>query len=718
MARPPDRSVVRPACPEHPGSRVLLDGFRYCRWSDAHRRPRYRCVTVPGSRGHVFGVPVSVRQPTSRHPDSGQACPTCDHVYARHEGVQTGRDFIFGHQEIARLFLRLGEGMSLREASRGLRESVFRVHRDHGQPARGIRSDATSRQATLAVNYVDAFVPAVIEALHPRFWPQVVVVDARPLLTRGYRAAVRPAAGDLDERVAGNLKAGTILVALDPTGPAPVPCLMHVAGGRDVESWKAFFATLEGAPAWVVADLDPALARAVRETWPAAILYHSHHHLAALMRERAAADGVPERVRLAEPVPLARPLPWTGSPVKRWAEHPLYTAMLPAQRGPTEWAAFLALVEQHVPPDRLALRSWLTTHELLIRRQWRLARVRGGIPRSTGALEGKIGEWLAPLARRAGRWQNARRLNLVLGLITLRGRGQAREARYTRLIRARFAARGNRSHLPAENELPAEPSRGGLRRVSWWRTWQDRERPARPARGPPPAPPPPRRAAAPPPARGPPRLAGRYAAETDLRRQLGLPAPPGGRPKRALERPIASLKGKVVADFEELLAEWDWTFNAELDPRTLRAGSHERVAWRCLLNPGHTWETKAADRTYRASLCPYHMGTRVHPSESLAAFFPWLAAEWHPTRNALGPDQVTRASAWRAVWRCALGHEWAAAVYQRTLSKSGCPECYRQEASARSRAGRTRVRHAKEQQLERQSAELAPLDDRAAVSAS
>jgi hypothetical protein len=56
----------------------------------------------------------------------------------------------------------------------------------------------------------------------------------------------------------------------------------------------------------------------------------------------------------------------------------------------------------------------------------------GGLPLSTGALEGTIGEWLAPLRRRAGRWQNARRLNLVLGLMTLRGRGEAREARYAR----------------------------------------------------------------------------------------------------------------------------------------------------------------------------------------------------------------------------------------------------------------------------------------------
>lgn len=270
-------------------------------------------------------------------------------------------------------------------------------------------------------------------------------------------------------------------MTMDPSGPEPVPVLMAVAGGSDSDSWKAFFASLEGAPSWVVADLDPAIARAVREAWPTAILYHSRHHLAALMRARAAADGVPERIRLAEPVALARPLPWTASPTKRWGEHPLDAAMLRAQRGPVEWGAFKSLVEEHVPPDRLALRSWIATNELLIERQWRVARLRAGLPLSTGALEGKIGEWLAPIARRAGRWQNRRRLDLVLGLMTLRGRGEAHAARYAKLVRTGFTGRGNRSHTPDENELRSETYRAGVRRMSWWRTWQDRGEASLPA---------------------------------------------------------------------------------------------------------------------------------------------------------------------------------------------------------------------------------------------
>jgi hypothetical protein len=99
------------------------------------------------------------------------------------------------------------------------------------------------------------------------------------------------------------------------------------------------------------------------------------------------------------------------------------------------------------------------------------------------------------------------------------------------------------------------------------------------------------------------------------------------------------------------------------------------------------------------------MGIRVHPAESLAAFYPWLVAEWHQAANTLRPDQVTRASARDIVWRCAAGHEWTAPVYSRTLSRSGCPDCFRAESTARSRAGKARARAV------RDAAELAKVID-------
>jgi len=105
--------------------------------------------------------------------------------------------------------------------------------------------------------------------------------------------------------------------------------------------------------------------------------------------------------------------------------------------------------------------------------------------------------------------------------------------------------------------------------------------------------------------------------------------------------------------------------------------------------PGRRPRREATGRRARA-------GIRVHPAESLAAFYPWLAAEWAPGRNNLHPDQVSRASAREVWWRCPVGHEWSTPVYQRTVSGSGCPDCYRAEAAARSKEGEARAREARE----------------------
>ena len=477
------REPVKPKCAKHPDARIQLDGFKTAKWSKAYRRPRYRCLGDPTKpRGHVFTLDVSVRQPTQHHPDGLDGCAHCDHAYERHEGIRTGVDFVFGHNEIAKLLIRVGEGMSLRDASRDLRSSILRVNRrDRAKPRlKSIRAGATSRQANLAVNYLDAYAPVLLDTIAPQEWPRVLVLDSTTLMRRGMRAptdAEIEAGADPDEDVlAGNLKAGTILVGMDATGPSVVPCLIQVQGGKDTDSWKAFFSSLAGKPEWVIADLDNAIARAVRETWPKAILYHSRYHLAERMRVYAKEDGVPDRIKLDEPVERKRASPWspTQSKVKRYGPHPLYEAIEKAQRGPDEWAALLAAIDEHVPHDKLALRSWIATNEVLISRQWRIIEKHGRVPLSTGALEGKVMEWLSALHRRGGRWTNARRLNLVLGLMMLRGRGDAREERYAGLIRRRFSARHNRSHLPAENTLAAVTYAGKTRQMSWWRTWQDR----------------------------------------------------------------------------------------------------------------------------------------------------------------------------------------------------------------------------------------------------
>lgn len=96
--------------------------------------------------------------------------------------------------------------MSLRAASQELRGSVFR--RRWGRPGRTV-TEEPSRQANLAVDYLDAFAPTVITALHPTVWPRVVVFDSTTLFTRAYRPSRDPSTdGDEVGTRVGNVKAG------------------------------------------------------------------------------------------------------------------------------------------------------------------------------------------------------------------------------------------------------------------------------------------------------------------------------------------------------------------------------------------------------------------------------------------------------------------------------------------------------------------------------
>ncbi|MDT2009836.1 hypothetical protein FXW78_50045 [Rhodococcus opacus] len=74
--------------------------------------------------------------------------------------------------------------------------------------------------------------------------------------------------------------------------------------------------------------------------------------------------------------------------------------------------------------------------------------------------------------------------------------------------------------------------------------------------------------------------------------------------------------------------------------------------------------------------CPYCAGKLVIPGETdLATRRPDVAAEWHPSKNQIAPQDVTQSSNRTAWWQCRSGHEWAAIIANRTGGNSGCPFC-------------------------------------------
>jgi hypothetical protein len=128
----------------------------------------------------------------------------------------------------------------------------------------------------------------------------------------------------------------------------------------------------------------------------------------------------------------------------------------------------------------------------------------------------------------------------------------------------------------------------------------------------------------------------------------------------------------------QVAAQWHPTKNGDTTPRDITAGSGKKAWWLCPVGPDHEWEATISSRTAPAkqSGCAVCAGRKVAHSTSLAALYPAVAAEWHPTRNSdKTPQEVTPYVTRRVWWQCRRQHEWFASIASRTRGGTGCPSC-------------------------------------------
>ncbi len=121
-----------------------------------------------------------------------------------------------------------------------------------------------------------------------------------------------------------------------------------------------------------------------------------------------------------------------------------------------------------------------------------------------------------------------------------------------------------------------------------------------------------------------------------------------------------------------LAREWHPTQNAPLTPGDVTACSGKKVWWKC--QKGHEWQSEIAKRTYGDG-CPFCSGHRASKENCLETKGPWLAREWHPTKNgSWSPKDVAPYSQRLVWWKCKKGHEARESVCSRA-QRGGCPVC-------------------------------------------
>lgn len=133
-------------------------------------------------------------------------------------------------------------------------------------------------------------------------------------------------------------------------------------------------------------------------------------------------------------------------------------------------------------------------------------------------------------------------------------------------------------------------------------------------------------------------------------------------------------KNSFAALFPEIAKEWNFEKNGELTPKMFSPHSSTKVWWKC--DKGHEWLAAINTRTSGRG-CPYCSGNFVLEGfNDLATRYPNIAEEWNYSKNGqLKPTQVTFGSGKKVWWKCNKGHEWQAAINNRTSNNRGCPYC-------------------------------------------
>lgn len=123
---------------------------------------------------------------------------------------------------------------------------------------------------------------------------------------------------------------------------------------------------------------------------------------------------------------------------------------------------------------------------------------------------------------------------------------------------------------------------------------------------------------------------------------------------------------------KKLIAEWNHEKNMEQRPQDFSKFSQVKVWWKC--SKGHEYQMAIGARSSGYN-CPFCANMRIGYGNDLQSKAPHLAAEWHPTKNNVMPNQITLKNNTKFWWKCANGHEWQTTPYNRA-SGNNCPYCY------------------------------------------
>ena len=143
-----------------------------------------------------------------------------------------------------------------------------------------------------------------------------------------------------------------------------------------------------------------------------------------------------------------------------------------------------------------------------------------------------------------------------------------------------------------------------------------------------------------------------------------------------MKKAIAGINDLTTTN-PELMKDWDYIKNADIDPHTVSFGSNKRVWWKCS-KCGYEWQTAICNRTAKTNStgCPACSNKAVFSGHNdLKTQYPDIAKEWDYEKNSFLPTEVVGGSNKTVWWICSKGHSYKERIVERTSGKRNCPYC-------------------------------------------
>lgn len=129
-----------------------------------------------------------------------------------------------------------------------------------------------------------------------------------------------------------------------------------------------------------------------------------------------------------------------------------------------------------------------------------------------------------------------------------------------------------------------------------------------------------------------------------------------------------------LIDNDELMKEWNYNKNININPNEITTGSHKKVWWKCN-KCEYEWQTTIYHRAIRKSQCPACRNKIATSQNNLSVTHPKVLKKWNYIKNTdIRPQDVTYGSNKKVWWKCENGHEYLSTV-NKAVNGGKCPFC-------------------------------------------